>query len=200
MILPKYVLYAGVLMRMILLLNMLKTCFFRLPAVSKKQAILMLHKQRYLCKCCNHTSSAKTKIVDEHCSISSNNPSWFLLDAKNKISEKDNAKGNFVSHATVNSMIHKPDSEFKIIKNFLPPLLSFNEFNSVKSVSNHMSFIFINAENGNILNIVENRRLNHLLRYFMSYSSKARKSVETVCMDMYSPYISLVKPGSQTPK
>ena len=32
-----------------------------------------------------------------------------------------------------------------------------------------MSFIFINNENNEIINILEDRRLNQLIRYFMSY-------------------------------
>jgi len=43
-----------------------------------------------------------------------------------------------------------------------------------------MSFIFLNADTGDVLNILEDRRLNELIRYFLSYSRAARHSVETV--------------------
>ena len=55
-----------------------------------------------------------------------------------------------------------------------------------------MSFLFLNAESGQILNILPDRRMPALIRYFMSYSRKAREAVKTVCMDMYSPYFSVV--------
>lgn len=170
-----------------------KIAHVRLPAVSKKQTILRLHKQRFFCKHCLKTFSAQTDIVEDNCSISYNSRTSILLDAKNKISEKDIAKNNFVSHATVNSLLYKTYSQFHINKNHLPSHLCFDEFKSVKSVSHHMSFVFLDADTGDIVNILENRRLPHLLRFFFSYSREARMKVKSVCMDMYSPYMSLVK-------
>lgn len=170
-----------------------KIAHVRLPAVSKKQTILRLHKQRFFCKHCLKTFSAQTDIVEDNCSISYNSRTSILLDAKNKISEKDIAKNNFVSHATVNSLLLKTYSQFHINKNHLPSHLCFDEFKSVKSVSHHMSFVFLDADTGDIVNILENRRLPHLLRFFFSYSREARMKVKSVCMDMYSPYMSLVK-------
>lgn len=170
-----------------------KVVHVRLPAVSKKQTILRLHKQRFFCKHCRKTFSAQSNIVEDNCSISFNSRTSILLDAKNKISEKDIAKNNFVSHATVNSLLLKTYSRFIINKTHLPAHLCFDEFKSVKSVSCHMSFIFLDADTGNIVNILENRNLPHLLRFFFSYSREARMKVKTICMDMYSPYISLVK-------
>jgi transposase len=43
------------------------------------------------------------------------------------------------------------------------------------------------------LNIVEDRRLNSLLSYFSYYTNEARSSVKFVVIDMYSPYITLIK-------
>ncbi|MHB9323561.1 transposase, partial [Fusobacterium polymorphum] len=37
------------------------------------------------------------------------------------------------------------------------------------------------------------RRLNSLTEYFSRFSLEARNNVKYICMDMYSPYISLVK-------
>lgn len=43
------------------------------------------------------------------------------------------------------------------------------------------------------MNIVEDRRLNSLLSYFSYYTNEARSSVKFVVIDMYSPYITLIK-------
>ena len=56
-----------------------------------------------------------------------------------------------------------------------------------------MSFIFCDAEKHEIVDIVENRQLRKLIQYFQSYSKKARRSVKTICIDFYTPYIKLIK-------
>lgn len=56
-----------------------------------------------------------------------------------------------------------------------------------------MSFIFLNAVTHEVIDIVENRQQSYLSDYFMRYSMKARLQVKTITMDMYSPYIGLIK-------
>lgn len=56
-----------------------------------------------------------------------------------------------------------------------------------------MSFIYCDADNHRIVDIVENRQLPFLKRYFSSFPKSVRNQVETICIDMYSPYISLIK-------
>lgn len=56
-----------------------------------------------------------------------------------------------------------------------------------------MSFIFCDADNHKIVDIVENRQLYFLKKYFSSFPKTVRDNVESVCIDMYSPYISLIK-------
>ena len=56
-----------------------------------------------------------------------------------------------------------------------------------------MSFIFCDFKTGNIVDIVEDRRLYILKNYFLRYTKAARRAVETIVIDMYSPYIALVK-------
>ena len=81
----------------------------------------------------------------------------------------------------------------KIYKNYLPQVLSFDEFKSVKSADGAMSFHLCNGKNGKIIDIVEDRRLDSLIKYFSRYSHKARANVKVITIDMYSPYVSLIK-------
>nr|WP_222837131.1 transposase [Ureibacillus thermophilus] len=60
----------------------------------------------------------------------------------------------------------------------------------MKSAAGAMSFIFCDSETGEIVDIVEDRRLPVLKEYFLRYSKKARDAVKTIVIDMYSPYIS----------
>ncbi|XKR50960.1 hypothetical protein ACHLPL_13205 [Enterococcus faecalis] len=56
----------------------------------------------------------------------------------------------------------------------MPSHLCIDEFKSVKNVSDAMSFIFMNAVNHEVIDIVENRQQHNLSDYFMRYSLNAR--------------------------
>lgn len=56
-----------------------------------------------------------------------------------------------------------------------------------------MSFIFYDASNGAIIDIVEDRRILSLRRYFCHYSKEARTGVKHIVIDMYKSYIVLIK-------
>ena len=81
----------------------------------------------------------------------------------------------------------------KLYKNYLPKVLSFDEFKSVKSADGAMSFHMCNGETGQTIDIVEDRKLVSLLKYFTYYSFNARKRVKFIIIDMYSHYVSLIQ-------
>ena len=83
--------------------------------------------------------------------------------------------------------------DFIVKKNYLPGHLCFDEFKSVKKSKGHMSFIFMDADTGNVIDVLEDRKLNALIRYFNTYTRAARNAVRTICMDIYTPYMELVK-------
>ena len=166
----------------------------KIPNVSGYKTILRLKKQRFLCKHCNKTFTLKDKVTNYGCFIS-NNTKWKIAnDLRNKISEKDIAKNNNVSPNTVERVM---DSFFeinnKLYKHFLPQVLSFDEFKSVKSADGAMSFHMCNGETGQTLDIIEDRKLLSLIKYFSYFTSKARHSVKYIIIDMYSPYVILIK-------
>ena len=84
-------------------------------------------------------------------------------------------------------------SDFKVSKDHLPETICIDEFKSVKNIDATMSFVFADYQAKNIIDIVEDRRLNFLTGYFSRFLLEARNNVKYICMDMYSPYISLVK-------
>ena len=168
------------------------TSNIKIPDVSGYKTILRLHKQRYLCKHCNKAFTLKTTIVDYGCFISKNTKWKIAKDLKEKRSEKDIAIANNVSPNTVERVMDSYYNTNKLYKNYLPEVLSFDEFKSVKSADGAMSFNLCNGKTGKIIDIVENRQLNYLLKYFSYYTHKARKNVKFIVIDMYSPYISLI--------
>ena len=154
---------------------------------------LRLKKQRFLCHFCNKKFFAKTKIVDDNCFISNDVKYAIALELKNKISEKDIALRYRVSPNTVERIIDSYYEGKKLYKHYLPEVLSFDEFKSVKSADGAMSFHMCDGKTGKTIDIVEDRRLNNLLKYFSYYTHKARDNVKLIVIDMYSPYISLIQ-------
>ena len=169
--------------------NGTKASLIVLPEVSRMTTYLRLRKQRWLCRNCHHTFSAETAVVRKNCYISENTKLCVILDAKEKRSQQDIARSLNVSHGTVNSIL----TNFIVRKNYLPKHLCFDEFKSVKKSKGHMSFLFLDADKGSVIDVLEDRRMSELVRYFNSYTRGARCAVETVCMDMYTPYKELVK-------
>lgn len=170
-----------------------KVSTIKLVHISGFPSYLRLKKQRYYCKHCASTFTLSTRVVDKHCHISKNIKLSIALKAKDKLSEKDIAKEHNVSHSTVNRLVNSFYEHHKPNYHHLPKHLCFDEFKSVKSTAGAMSFIFCDGENGKILDILEDRRLPALINYFLKYKKSARNNVETIVIDMYSPYISLIK-------
>ena len=164
----------------------------RIPNVVGYRSILRLHKQRYLCKHCNKAFTLKSNVVDYGCCISKATKWHIANDLRKKRSEKDIAIDNNVSPNTVERIIDSYYDPIKIHKHYLPKILSFDEFKSVKSADGAMSFHMCNGETGQTIDIVEDRRLSSLIKYFFKYSLKARQSVKLIVIDMYSPYVSLI--------
>jgi transposase len=170
-----------------------KTANIKIPPVSEYSTILRLKKQRYLCKSCRKTFMAETSVVQKNCFISNNTKLAVANIASQKISEKDIALRYNISHNTVNRVINSFYEMHKVNYSYLPEALCFDEFKSTKDANGAMSFIFADAYTHKVVDIVEDRRLYRLEKYFFRFKKEARNNVKFVVMDMYSPYISLVK-------
>lgn len=170
-----------------------KLSTIKLMPISGHNAVLKLNKQRYICKDCGKTFIAKTSIVDDNCCISNKLKQAAVIASKETVSEKHIAKELNISHSTVNREINKFRNSYKANFNYLPEVLCFDEFKSTKDADGAMSFIFCDAKEHRIIDIVENRQLRFLEKYFYRYTKAARNSVKFIVMDMYKPYVLLAK-------
>ena len=170
-----------------------KTCKIKLTNISNLPTILFLKKQRFLCKECGSTFSAKTEIVNEFSNISNDIKRKIALDLTNISSFKSIAESNGVSVNTVLRVFKEWSKSFKQDFSYLPPVLSIDEFKSTKSVSGAMSFICTNSITGKIIDILPDRRLFKLDTYFLRFPRRVRDQVKIVVCDIYSPYMELVK-------
>ena len=169
-----------------------KTSNIRLLKILEYNSILRLQKQRFRCKDCGKTFSAETDIIDKNCCISNDVKLAITLKLQKNISEKDIASDFNVSPNTVNRIINSFFKEHLPNKNYLPQALCFDEFKATNDCEGAMAFIFCNADNGNIADILPNRRLSYLKEYFSSFSLEARKKVKHIVIDIYKPYMTLI--------
>lgn len=153
---------------------------------------LNLSVQRYICKNCKRSFSPSTDIVDDNSNISNNLKFTIARELQENVSLTSIAKKYNISISSVQRIMDVCYSNFKVNKEYLPETICIDEFKSVKNIDGAMSFVFADYKTKNIIDIVEDRRLNSLIEYFSRFSYEARSKVKYICMDMYSPYISLV--------
>ena len=153
---------------------------------------LELTIQRYICKDCKKTFSPSTNIVSDNSNISNNLKYTIALELKENLSLTSIAKRYNISITSVQRVMDDCYSDFKVNKEHLPEAICIDEFKSVKNIDGAMSFVFADYHTKNIIDIVEDRRLHSLTEYFSRFSLEARNNVKYICMDMYTPHISLV--------
>lgn len=170
-----------------------KTSNIKLLKILGYDSILRLQKQRFRCKECGKTFSAETNIVEKYCSISNDVKLAITLELQKNISEKDIASNFNVSPNTVNRIINSFFKEHLPNKKYLPEALCFDEFKATKDCEGAMAFICCDANTGKIIDILPNRRLTYLKEYFSRFPLSVRKKVKHIVIDMYKPYISLIK-------
>ena len=151
---------------------------------------LDLTKQRYKCKNCNKKFYATTLEVDYRCHISNQVKLAILNCAKEMMCKSLIARLYNVSDNTVQSIFDTVYYNDTVYKDFLPKAICIDEFTFKKKT---YAFNICNAKNGKTIDLVLDRTTNNLDKYFSHYTEKARKRVKFVVMDMYSPYIDLIK-------
>ena len=153
---------------------------------------LELNVQRYICKYCKKPFSPSTDIVSDNSSISNNLKYAVVLEIQKNISLTTIAKRYNISISSVQRIIDNCYSDFKVNKEHFPEAICIDEFKSVKNIDGEISFVFADYKSKNIIDILEDRRLHSLTECFSRFSLEARNNVKYICMDMYTPYISLV--------
>lgn len=173
--------------------NWKRNCKIKVTKACSYNTLLMLDKQRFLCKNCNRTFTASTNVVDFHKQISNDTNLNIKLDLMEKGSEKDIAKRNNVSPNHVNRILDTI-SQDKLIKNYgkLPEKIGIDEFNATKYTKSKMAFIIVNQDSRNIFDINNSRLSYDIEKYFKRYSKQERDKVKLITMDLYKPYYKIM--------
>lgn len=151
---------------------------------------LRMKKQRFMCKACKETFTAQTPLVENNCFISTYIKAHILTKSADACSIKDISKETNVSEATVQRVITKEAKHYRPHNQSLPKHMSFDEF---KYASGRMAFEYINAQTGDILDILPAKDSRFVKKHFTSnYSLRQRERVETVTVDMNASYVSFI--------
>ena len=155
--------------------------------------IINLKKQRYKCLACHQTFVAETKLVAKHCQISHQTKLKVANELTKAQSMKDIAEREGVSASSVIRIARRFAQRLETGFKRLPSSLCFDEFASTKQADAGMSFIMMDGLTHEVLDIIDSRQQKALLAYFYRYPRAARNRVKQIVIDMYAPYIGLIK-------
>lgn len=170
--------------------NGTKTSLIKIPKVSELTSYLELKKQIYKCKECNHKITAQTTEIEYRCRISNNTRYSIIVYSKEAISHKFISSIHNVSNMTVQRYNNKVFDNEKLYKYDIPENICIDEFTYKNKT---MAFNICNAKNGKTFDLVEDRSLDNLNKYFKYYMEESRLKVKNIVMDMYKPYLTLIK-------
>lgn len=172
-----------------------KTTDVQLLPVMNQATFLRLKRQRFLCtdKECGQTFSAHTSLVLDNHYIAKNVSYSIALALREKSSMTDIAKRHFVSTKTVERVLKNFSPDAKPNFSHLPKVLMVDEFKGMSGSEGAMCFICADGEIGKIVDILDDRRLFNLVRYFNQYTRDARLRVQYLVMDMNASYQELIK-------
>lgn len=156
---------------------------------TRNPIIIKLTKPRFKCKECKKTSTPETSYAKKYSRFSENVKLKVIEDLRQKWSQKSIAKLNFVSSSFVSRIIKDYLISKTTVYNYLPESICIDEFSCIKG----MSFIFCDAKTKEVINIFSSRKNYHLTDEFNKYSEEAKNNVKIVVMDMFNPYIGLVR-------
>jgi transposase len=149
--------------------------------------ILRLKRQRKRCTRCHKTQVASSSLISKSCSVSHAVSQKIYQLLKKKISMTDIASLLFISVNTVQRVL----ASFRFhTPKVLPEALSFDEIHFRKG---QMTFVIADAKSHDLIDLVENRQLETLTQYFYKIPLKVRQAVKFITIDMYKPYLTLIR-------
>ena len=172
--------------------NGFKSSNIKFLPISNLPAILVLKKQRFFCRNCDSSFMASSNFIDPYCNISNDVKKAILKDLMSVSSIKDISKRCNVSSSSVLRVL-KTVRVLRKDFSYLPEFICMDEFKSVNNLDSNMSFVCMDAVTREIIDILPDRRIHKLILYFQRFPIELRRKVKGVVIDMYEPYISLIK-------
>ncbi len=154
---------------------------------------LMITIERYRCATCGMTQSSQ---IPEQLVLKGHKDST-LLKAQiiRRLTEKESIKDashdlNVSSHSFYR-LLNQMSSKDAFTK--LPQVLCLDEFKATKDCTGSMAFIAMDGKSHEIVTVLDDRRLESLVKYFLKFPRKVRMRVKYLVMDMNYSYDKLIK-------
>ena len=146
----------------------------------------------YKCKNCNKRFISTSNIVDFRCRISNNVKIAIYNCAKEMLSKKLISRLYNVCDNTVQRIFDTMFNNEKVYKNSIPEAIAIciDEFTYKNKT---MAFNICDAKTGKTVDLIEDRSTHNLDKYLSHYLEESRLKVKFVVMDMYKPYVGLIK-------
>ena len=167
--------------------------------VAEVPVMLVIRKQKYLCKPSPEcpqtvTKMAEIKGITPSCRIADNVKQSIITELPLNISQKDLANRYQVSPSTVGRIIDSLEERFKPQADWLPAAIAFDDFKSGRFATSGMSMLLMNPVNHRTIDIIQSRNNHYLRQYFYRrFTAHARQGVRLVVVDLYQPYRRLIK-------
>lgn len=156
--------------------------------------ILNVRKKRFVCNDCKSTFTEKIPSIDKHARISNILKEAIKHGPIINKTGKDTAICSFVSQTTVAKVYATIESSIeKINYNYLPTKLGIDEFKATTDCKSKMACLLVDHDKKQPFDVLPSRKSIDLDKYLNKFSQEAKDKVEIVTMDMYEPYVRLVK-------
>lgn len=160
--------------------------------------IFSIRKQKYLCPSSASCPKTITKLAavqdvktNEHISRAVKYQAVSKLGQN--ISQKDIATDFCLSGMTVMRFAQELSTYLEPNHHYLPQNIAFDDFKSGNFSQSGMSIIVMDIATHRTLDIVRSRQSTYLRSYFLQYDRQARYAVQTVTVDLYSPYRTFIQ-------
>lgn len=160
-----------------------KNCKIKISKISNCFSLLILHKQRFLCRNCNKTFIAETSLINRNKNISNNTELQINLELMMKQSEKDISERLDVSVSKIDRKLAEISSHTVLRHASLPKSMNWNEFKATRDTKGKMAFIITDNDTGNLFDIQDSRKSIDLNKYFRRYSKAERDKVKHISID-----------------
>lgn len=159
--------------------------------LSDRKAEILYHARRYVCPVCGRTYYEKNPFVFKSQKISSKTVIDILKDLKDfNETFSSVARRYYVSPTTVASIF---DTHVYVPPKPLPELLNFDEVYAFKSKASKYVCVLLDYRTQVPIDILDSRKKEILISYFMKYPLEERKKVKGCSFDMYDTYRSVMK-------
>ena len=157
--------------------------------ILNQPTLIILKKRRFQCQSCQKVFVAKTSFVKSNHSIPQDlifKIGLLLNKGRTMTSIADELH---ISPSMVCRDLQQYIPAFRQRFRSLPEVLSFDEFSIGKG---QMGFVIYDPIKDHIIDILEGRRKQDLIDYFLTFSRQARDKVKFITTDMYEPYMEIV--------